>query len=231
MFSGTNLPPWLLALSMVALALSCASALIILIDILRGRPQKMEVMNAVWPITAMYLGPLAIWAYWSFGRANRTGEGTERKQTVSKPFWQMVFAGVCHCGAGCTLGDFAGEWLVFLSGITIASSVLWADFAVDFICAYLLGIIFQYFAIAPMRHLSGWPAIKAAMKADTVSLIAFEIGMFAWMWFANVAVFRPRVEPTSSVYWFSMQIAMVVGFATAFPANWWLIRNGWKEKM
>jgi Domain of unknown function (DUF4396) len=28
-----------------------------------------------------------------------------------------------------------------------------------------------------------------------------------------------------------MQIAMVAGFVTAYPANWWLIRAGVKERM
>jgi len=28
-----------------------------------------------------------------------------------------------------------------------------------------------------------------------------------------------------------MQIGMMVGFLTALPANGWLIRRGWKEKM
>jgi hypothetical protein len=28
-----------------------------------------------------------------------------------------------------------------------------------------------------------------------------------------------------------MQIAMVVGFPTTYPVNWWLIRSGIKEKM
>jgi hypothetical protein len=28
-----------------------------------------------------------------------------------------------------------------------------------------------------------------------------------------------------------MQIAMVVGFLTTYPVNWWLIRKGIKEKM
>jgi hypothetical protein len=109
--------------------------------------------------------------------------------------------------------------------------VLWADYAIDFQFAYLLGLAFQYFAIAPMRHLSGWPGIKAAIKADTISLVAFEIGMFAWMAFSSQVLFQPKAEPTQAVYWFSMQIAMVIGFLTAYPANWWLIRKGLKEAM
>jgi hypothetical protein len=28
-----------------------------------------------------------------------------------------------------------------------------------------------------------------------------------------------------------MQIAMVAGFVTAYPVNWWLIKSGIKEKM
>lgn len=119
---------------------------------------------------------------------------------------------------------------MFLTGLTIAGSVLWADYAIDFLFAYLLGLTFQYFAIAPMRHLSGWSGIKAAMKADTISLVAFEVGMFAWMAFSSRILFRPRLEPTQAAYWISMQIAMVVGFLTAYPANWWLIRKGLKRR-
>jgi hypothetical protein len=33
------------------------------------------------------------------------------------------------------------------------------------------------------------------------------------------------------VYWFLMQIAMIAGFLTSFPANWWLIRHKWTEEM
>jgi hypothetical protein len=101
----------------------------------------------------------------------------------------------------------------------------------DFFLAYALGILFQYYSIAPMRGLSGWPGIKAALKADTVSLIAFEVGMFAWMALTNMVWFHPKLEPTTPAYWFMMQLAMLVGFITAYPANWWLLRKKLKEAM
>jgi len=34
-----------------------------------------------------------------------------------------------------------------------------------------------------------------------------------------------------AVFWFMMQIAMIAGFFTSLPANAWLIRKGWQEKM
>jgi hypothetical protein len=34
-----------------------------------------------------------------------------------------------------------------------------------------------------------------------------------------------------TLFWFMMQIAMLFGFLTAYPMNWWLIRKGIKEAM
>jgi hypothetical protein len=228
MFNSNALAPWLLALAWVSLAAGLGSALWMALDILLARRQRMAVMNAVWPLTALYMGPFGLWAYYRFGRVPPP---PQQPNTEKKPFWQKVFTGDTHCGAGCAIGDFAGEWIVFLAGSTIAGSVLLANYAADFVFAYVIGIVFQYFAIAPMRGLHGWKGVKAALKADTISLIVFQIGMFAWMYFASAVLFRPRLEPSSPVYWFSMQIAMIVGFLTALPANSWLLHKGWKEAM
>jgi hypothetical protein len=200
-----------------ALALSAASFVVIALDLLFHR-QKMMVMNFVWPVTALYFGPFALWSYFRFGRGGR------------QPFWQAVWVGDTHCGAGCTLGDIIAESAVFLTGFTLLGSKLLASYLWDFLLAYLLGIVFQYFAIAPMRNISGWPAIWAAIKADTVSLVAFEIGLFAFMFWMSKH-FHPSLEANQPEYWFLMQIGMIIGFFTAYPANWWLIRSGLKEAM
>ena len=208
------------------MSVSALSALLIAGDIfLWNRRQKMPVMNFVWPISGLWAGPLALLVYWRVGRKPASG----RKE--KKSFWQSVLVGDTHCAAGCTLGDFVGEWIAFVTGLTVAGSVLWANYAIDFVLAYAFGILFQYYSIAPMRGLSGWSGIKAALKADTVSLISFEVGMFLWMALSSEVLFRPRLEPSSPAYWFMMQIAMFVGFLSAYPANWWLIRKHLKEAM
>src|SRR5438094_461231 len=56
-------PAWLTVLAVLALAVAFLSAAYILWDIVRCRRQIMTVMKWVWPITALYLGPLAIWAH------------------------------------------------------------------------------------------------------------------------------------------------------------------------
>ncbi|MBA2391391.1 MAG: DUF4396 domain-containing protein [Ktedonobacteraceae bacterium] len=225
-----KLPIWLVDLSIAALLIALASALVILLDIFLKKRQMMSVMKWVWPVTALYMGPFAIWAYRAMQLAPDASQQSHQKK-MQQPFWQIVFKGVTHCGAGCTLGDIVGEWAIFWMGTTIAGIALWPEYIVDYVLAYVLGIIFQYFAIAPMRHLGLKDGVIAAIKADTLSLTAFEVGLFGWMALTSFVFFHHQLYPDSPVYWFMMQIGMVIGFATSYPMNWWLISSGIKEKM
>lgn len=216
-------PSWLTMLSWVALGSAFACAMWLALEVAR-RPQRMWIMNVVWPVTALYMGPLALWAYYRMGTSSE-----------DKPFWESVFVGVTHCGSGCTLGDVWSELMIFYTGFAFAGDTAGRIFqsylVMDYILAYLLGIVFQYFSIAPMRGISGWRGIWAAMKADTLSLTAFEIGLFGWMAVVHFWLFHPDVKPDRATYWFMMQIGMCIGFLTAYPMNWWLIKRGLKEAM
>ncbi len=44
-------------------------------------------------------------------------------------------------------------------------------------------------------------------------------------------VTEPHLEANSVVFWFMMQVGMIIGFFTSYPANVWLIRRGVKEAM
>ena len=43
--------------------------------------------------------------------------------------------------------------------------------------------------------------------------------------------FGTKLEINSFEFWFVMQIAMMAGFLTSYPANWGLITRGLKERM
>ncbi|MEQ1352507.1 MAG: hypothetical protein ABLT11_00730 [Candidatus Acidiferrum sp.] len=51
----------------VSLAVAFSCALWIALDELK-HPQKMWIMNLVWPVTALYFSVAAVWAYYKFGR-------------------------------------------------------------------------------------------------------------------------------------------------------------------
>lgn len=215
--------------SIASLVLAGVSFLVLAVDVYFHR-QKMAVMNVVRPVTALYLGPLTLAAYYWFGRGGKAKKNSGMAMEDGRAYWKTVCIGTTHCGAGCTLGDIAAEWAVFALGMVFWGWPLLTSYACDFTLAYILGVAFQYFALAPMRGLHGWAGIRAALKADTVSLVAFEIGLFVFMYWMR-RHFIPNLNVTEPEYWFLMQVGMALGFLTSFPANWWLIRHGWKEAM
>jgi hypothetical protein len=201
------------------------TALVIAFDV-TAHPQHMKIMNVVWPITGLYL-PVLGWLLYA-DMARRTPMSMSMDMHAARggrPFWKSVFVSTTHCAAGCVIGDVIGAPIVFWAGWTLFGERLYAEYLVLFILAYIFGIAFQYLPIRAMRRISRRVALLEAIKADTLALTAFEIGLFAWM---AVIYFQfvPRPELTSPTYWFMMQIGMVLGFIASFPPNWYLVRAG-----
>jgi len=243
------IPAWLHLLSIAALllGLSCAAALAV--DVLR-HPQKMWIMNVVWPVTALFGTVPTLWLYGRYGRlatrermAAAQCRGENPPSMMRTPFPAMVAKGCSHCGSGCCLGDICAEWLAFrfpavatwFGWHSLFAEKMFAVWILDYIFAFLLGIAFQYFTIAPMRKLGMGQGIWQAVKADALSLTAWQVGMYGFMAIASFWLFRDvlgvRLEADSPEFWFMMQIAMLCGFATSYPVNWWLIKTGVKERM
>lgn len=242
-------PVWLHGLAIVSLSIGFLCALIVSLDESR-HPQHMWIMNVVWPVTALFGTAFVVWAYYRYGRLATheqmlRAKAQERNppSQVETPFAIMVAKGAGHCGAGCTIGDILAEFLAFF----IPSVALWfgyrtlfaekmfAIWILDYIFAFGIGVAFQYFTIKPMRNLSPGEGVVQALKADALSLTAWQLGMYGFMALAQFYLFRHllgvRLEVNSAEFWFMMQIAMIAGFVTSYPANWWLISRGIKERM
>lgn len=227
-----------LAIASLTLGLACAAAIVV--D-QRRRPPRMWIMALVWPLTALFGSVLWLAAYFAWGRGPEPGVGGGHP--AKPPFPAAVLKGASHCGAGCTLGDVIAEWLAFTVPAVAAAfgwgwlfgEKMFAVWALDFVLAFLFGIAFQYFTIAPMRGLSPGAGVVAALKADIASIAAWQVGMYGLMAAIQFGWFRPAyggVAPVDSPeFWFAMQMAMLAGFATSYPVNWALIRAGVKEEM
>lgn len=227
-----------------SLILAFVCAAIISLDEVR-HPQRMWIMNVVWPVTALYLSVFALWGYFAKGRgmsqdamkgvSEEHMEQHQRQQTEQarrRPTWSQTALSDSHCGAGCVLADIITEFTVFGLGATLLGQELYASYLWDFIAAWLLGIVFQYFTIKPMRNLSVGKGIWAAIKADTLSILTFQVGMYGWMALVFFKFFpQPHLHPNEPAYWLMMQIAMLFGYVTALPVNWLLVKVGWKEAM
>ncbi|MES2407509.1 MAG: DUF4396 domain-containing protein [Pseudomonadota bacterium] len=231
------MPEWLVYLAIISLVLGIASAFLIAIDLVRGHRQQMWIMNLVWPITALYSGPIGLWFYFYVGRlsSQQSVQNAERQGKENpgkmKPFYQTVGLAATHCGSGCTVGDILVETILIVVPLTLFGKPIFAAWVIDYIAAFAFGIAFQYFTIQPMRHLPPREGLIAALKADALSLTAWQIGMYGWMGIVTFGIFDHELPKTGPVFWFMMQIAMLAGFATSYPINWWLVKAGIKEKM
>ncbi|MCS0471960.1 DUF4396 domain-containing protein [Curtobacterium flaccumfaciens] len=216
--------------ALLVVAVGCA--VFVAVDVVR-RPPQMRVMAFVWPLTMLFGSVVWLVFYLRRGRATAPGHGR----------WAGTVIDTSHCGAGCALGDLIGEFglAAFPAlGVAVGLGALYQDrmiagWIVDFVIAFVLGIVFQYFAIAPMRGLGVRAGLVAALKADALSIIAWQVGMYGLMAVWQLVVFPALVGGRASVFspefWVAMQLAMVAGFVCSYPVNVWLVRRGIKEAM
>jgi hypothetical protein len=143
-------PEWLhiLAWTYISVCLACALGLAIHTLI---RPQKMAIMSLVWPITALYMGPVAIALYLRSlpvsqkeptSTSAQMREAMERTKDLPPTPLQNAIA-VFHCGAGCSIGDLIAESIVPTLGLIFAGE-FGSKLILDFVFAYIFGIVFQY---------------------------------------------------------------------------------------
>ncbi|WNM25868.1 DUF4396 domain-containing protein [Demequina capsici] len=231
----SDIPAWLMVMSWASLAIGAACAMVALIHVAR-HPPEMRVMTVVWPVTMLFGSVAWLWFYVRHGRANLP-------DTYRRPRWAGTATSASHCGAGCAMGDVGAElalaafpWLAVVVGYgALYQQHIIAAWTWDLVLAFLIGIALQYAAIAPMRRQSRRASLRDAVKADTFSILSWQVGMYTVMGVVQLwllpAWLGGSVSVLTPVFWAVMQVAMIAGFATAFPVNAMLIRRGVKEAM
>jgi len=225
-------------LAWLSLGIACLCFVIIAVDEIRN-PQMMAVMNLVWPITALYLSVFGLWIYFRYGVKMAVGahgkpvpamaqSRSMHEMAHSSPTATQAMIAATHCAAGCVLGISLPSPSYSQRGRRSWVRHFLASFVWDFVAAWSLGIVFQYFTIKPMRRLSVGQALLAAIKADTFSISAFQVGMYGWMLVVHFLLFpQSYMHPNEAGYWLMMQIAMVR--VLDFDADELVVIKDWLE--
>ncbi|OCB56420.1 hypothetical protein A5677_18050 [Mycobacterium malmoense] len=215
-------PGWVTLLAWIVTGLGVLVAGAILADIYaRGYRQPLRAMEAVWPITAIYAGPLAWWAYHRWGRP-------------ATPRWQHRFGSSGGPGLAATAAvqtipggavSFVGHMiampLVMWTGMTIAGQGVWPMMLLIAAFALPLLIAFEYHSLALTgRDQSVGRRLWAASRISVLAIVAFDVGMGASM---LLVAFVLGYSPASMAFWLVMWGGMWLGFATAYPMVWWLL--------
>jgi hypothetical protein len=93
--------------------------------------------------------------------------------------------------------------------------------------ATVLLFAFEYFfSTVPSRGLPQGEGLGVALLIALVTVLAFDVGMGGWMLVMHFLLFMPPL--TDVTFLFLMQVGLVLGFLTGYPAVLWLLRRGTK---
>jgi hypothetical protein len=217
---SSAVPDWLTPVAWTYIALSLLSVAFIAADIYLGRRRQDRVATElVWITSALYLGAFAIPVYLSRGRTHASStavDGTARRTNETA-------IAVLPGGGASAVAHLIAVPLVVAVGWTIAGLAMWP---MIIIIAILVTVMLAVYG----RIVSGSPtggtrglSIGAAVVAALITVAAFDIGMVGWMLLLHFNDAMPPV--TESTFWFLMQIGVIVGLLTGYPAVKWLLRR------
>jgi ABC-type Co2+ transport system permease subunit len=209
-----RVPDWLTPVAWIYIALSLLAAAHIAFDFYARRHRHQSVANElVWLTSALYLGPFALPLYHRYGRT-RTSEhwGTSGQPTA--------VAGLPGGGAS-AIAHLIGVPLVIASGLTIAGLDLWVMIIAIGVLA--MALLFVYERTARREGTRRAVPVGAAAAAAVLTVLAFDIGMGGWMLLLHFNDFMPPA--TEGTFWFLMQVGIILGLLTGYPAVRWLTRR------
>ncbi|UQN08051.1 DUF4396 domain-containing protein [Deinococcus sp. QL22] len=205
-------PAWWTPAAWIYLLACVISAALLSYEIYgRRQPQQVPAMKPVWPISALFLGPLTLLLYARWGRAHRQNDTAPRP---AKMTWLLM--ALLPGAAASTVAHLIGVPLVFGAGWTIAGEALWAVALFILILATVMLFVFEAAAAAGQRVSRPVGLFLGAF----MTVLAFDVGMVGWMLYLHSGGLMQPI--THVVFTAQMQIGMLLGMLTALPIAGWL---------
>ncbi len=200
--------------------LTALSLLFVAVDI-RTTPES-PVLKWGFALLTAYTGPLG--AFFYVLGCREPLPGLHERYVATR--WRQVLGSTMHCVAGDGVGILAGAVIASLFHLPKVS---------DITLEYLLGFGFGWtiFQSLFMRAEAGGSYARALSKTflpELLSMNCLMAGMVPTMMLAMNHVPASH-DPFQLAFWFVMSMALLVGFVTAYPMNWWLVSNHLKHGM
>lgn len=200
--------------------LTAISLLYVAIDI-RSTPAS-PVLKWGFVLLTAYTGPIGAFLY-VLGCREPLPNLHERYTAVR---WRQVLGSTMHCVAGDGVGIIAGAVIaawVKLSGF--------GDIALEYFLGFGFGwSIFQALFMRGMAGSSYSRSLSSTFFPELLSMNCLMAGMVPVATVARAAIPASR-HPSEPSFWFVMSMALLVGFVTAYPMNWWLVSRHLKHGM
>ncbi|HEX7198490.1 MAG TPA: DUF4396 domain-containing protein, partial [Dongiaceae bacterium] len=186
----------------------------------RATPES-PVLKWGFIIVTLYSGPVGL-VLWLLA-CREPLPGTHERYVAAR--WRQVVGSTMHCVAGDGIGILAAAAIGSLLDLPMGLEV-----AFEYAAGFLFGwMIFQALFMRDMVGGSYGKALAATFYAELVSMNGVMAGMVlvSMPWRASLGM----SPPSSAAFWFVMSIGLTLGFAVAYPINWWLVARGLKHGM
>jgi hypothetical protein len=200
--------------------LTVLSLLFVAIDI-RTTPES-PVLKWGFILLTAYTGPLGAFLYVLGCREPLPG--MHERYVAAR--WRQVLGSTMHCVAGDGVGILAGAVIASLFHLPKV-----ADVALEYVLGFAFGwSIFQALFMRGMAGGSYKRSLTTTFFPELLSMNCLMAGMVTVMTLAQKSVPAGR-DPSGPAFWFIMSMALLVGFITAYPMNWWLVSHHMKHGM
>jgi hypothetical protein len=178
------------------------------------------VQQLAWILVTIYTGPIGAFVYLLACRS--PGRGLH--DVFTRALWKQGVNSEMHCLAGDA------------TGIVIAAAIVPAfrlpngiDLVIEYASAFVVGLfVFQALMMVGMYGGNYLLAVRKTLFAETVSMNTVMVGMIPAMVILMSRIPASR-NPRSPDFWFVMGMAAIAGGITAYPINWWLVKNRLKH--
>jgi len=131
--------------------------------------------------------------------------------------WRTAVSATLHCLTGCAIGEVLGMVLATWWGWGNAASILLA-IALAFFFGYLLT-----FTSVRRHGLGPRDAVRAAIAADTVSILVMELVDNGFVLAVPGALDAGLAD---ALFWTSLVASLLIAFVVTVPVNRWMIGRG-----
>lgn len=194
-------------------ALTALSVPYVAWDSFRNNPE-MTVMKWGFILVTVFMGPIGAAIY-----VLSCKPPVPREHAVFvNPLWKQAVGSTVHCLAGDATG------IILAAAITMAMGlVMWHDLIAEYAFGFAFGLlIFQAIFMRDMFGGSYLEAVKKSFFPEWISMNAVMAGMVPVM-VVLMSRDMSSMHPASPRFWGVMSLATIVGFATAYPINLWLV--------
>lgn len=213
---------WIDVVLLVWFALTLASVAYVAYDAWKNNPE-LVVMKWGWVLVTLYMGPIGAGLYVLSCQEPRPGTHEE----FISPRWKQALGSTVHCVAGDATGIVVAAVVTALVGFP-----MWLDLIGEYVFGFAFGLfIFQALFMKDMMGGSYVKALRMSFLPEWLSMNMVMAGMIPVMVAGMMGRDMRAMEPGQLVFWGVMSLGVTVGFATAYPVNWWLVAKGLKHGM